>query len=340
MYDLVILSAENLTPMQTCKLLKGFSPWTKRPCVYPYLLFSNVSGKRISEAVPVLENNSIYYEIKRFKGYDFQVPIRESNVGIFEMIILSVFIIFSFLLYRYHRETMIYLHSKVGHPISDELSEASSDYGIKGAISSTFRIYAYYEDGTAGIGTGFFICHDGIALTSSHVIEHAKSLKIKSYHYETDRISVLKKCKYFDIAVLKTDVNVSVPVRFASLKDISQNDMVFSIGYSYGISLMVSRGIVSSAGNVIDGILYIQTDARIRPGSSGGPLLLSDGRCIGINTFIVHEGRDIGLGFCTPLGYLGFLSTDFLCDDMTMEDFVFLEQLFDKFIKGYPSLQI
>ncbi len=329
-YNLVIVSSEGMTAVQSYRMLKEYFPFAPNPKEYPYLMYVNVSQEKISRIIPLLEENLIYYRIEEFDFRKFTELPKPSTIGLFEIFIIIFLIMAAFMLYKYHSSTAAgYENIKSINTVEEEQVKAGPE--LKELFRSAFSLFSYNMDGSVTSGTGFFISEDGLALTACHVIENSASLEIQSEYYNTKRIEILHRDRYFDIAVLKTDQKVVRPIELASIKNASQKDTVYSFGNPYGISLMVSRGIISNLRNVFGGILYIQTDARIKQGSSGGPLLLPDGRCIGINTFLIYKDADLGLGFCIPVGYLGFISEDLLPDDLK-GDYYSYKEILERFV--------
>lgn len=160
------------------------------------------------------------------------------------------------------------------------------------------------------LGSGVIIDADGRILTNNHVVENAVSIKVelagekgKSYKAEvvgTDRNS--------DIAVIRLiDPPANLPVAKLGDSDLMKpGNLVMAIGSPMGFKQSVSMGVVSAVGRTLGEFAYerfIQTDAAINQGNSGGPLLNLDGEVIGINTIISTDGRgsgSIGIGFAIP----------------------------------------
>ncbi|MBL8176257.1 MAG: trypsin-like peptidase domain-containing protein [Bryobacterales bacterium] len=168
-------------------------------------------------------------------------------------------------------------------------------------------------------GSGVIVDKDGFLITNAHVVGTARSVEVTlpQRAAERDRFqSVLKPSgkpiaaevigidRETDIAVLKiTERNLPF-VEFADSEQVRQGDFVFAAGSPLGLDSSLSMGIVSSVARQIrpdDPMIYIQTDAPVNPGNSGGPLLDAEGRIVGINTFILTQsGGSEGLGFAVP----------------------------------------
>ncbi len=155
-------------------------------------------------------------------------------------------------------------------------------------------------------GSGFVIDTDGIIVTNNHVIEDADEVYV-IFNGETEefKATVLGRDKGADLAVLKIEADrelVAVPFGDSDVARIG--DWVVAIGNPWGLGGTVTAGIISARGRDIDRasfVDYIQTDAPINQGNSGGPLFNMDGEVVGINTAIYSRtGGSIGLGFSIP----------------------------------------
>ena len=155
------------------------------------------------------------------------------------------------------------------------------------------------------LGSGFVISADGLVVTNNHVIEDADEIKVNF----PDGLSLIAKVigtdPQTDIAVLK--IEHSAPLPFVSFGDSDAarvGDWVIAIGNPLGFAGSVSAGIISARNRDINAGRYddfIQTDAAINRGNSGGPLFNMDGEVIGVNTAIVSPtGGSIGIGFSVP----------------------------------------
>lgn len=171
------------------------------------------------------------------------------------------------------------------------------------------------EPEPSGLGSGFIISENGYILTNNHVVkgprDEAPSMIIVKLNdgRELDAELVGADAET-DVAVLKIDAN---ELPFATLGDSSQlriGDIVFAMGSPLGIGLTVTQGIVSAKNRTDLGILpggyesFIQTDAAINRGNSGGPLVDGLGRVVGINSAIISDsyfGGSIGIGFAIPI---------------------------------------
>jgi serine protease Do len=157
-----------------------------------------------------------------------------------------------------------------------------------------------------GLGSGVIVSRDGYILTNNHVIEGADEVKVSIgealRRYDA---TVVGTDALADLAVLKIDADDLTPAVFGDSEQLMVGDVVLAMGNPFGVGLSVSRGIVSgvSRGMGMEQIEdFIQTDASINMGNSGGPLLDSEGRVIGINTAILsRSGGFAGVGFAIPI---------------------------------------
>jgi serine protease Do len=151
------------------------------------------------------------------------------------------------------------------------------------------------------LGSGFVISEDGFIVTNNHVIEGADEIIIEFYEGFELEAKIIGTDPKVDIALLK--VETDTPLTFVSFGDSDHarvGDWVIAMGNPLGQGFSVSAGIVSARNRALSGTYddYIQTDAAINRGNSGGPLFNLDGEVIGVNTAILSPtGGSIGIGF-------------------------------------------
>jgi serine protease Do len=155
-----------------------------------------------------------------------------------------------------------------------------------------------------GEGSGFFISADGYAVTNNHVVDHAKTVQITMDDGSVYDAKVVGSDSKTDLALIKVDANKSFPfVKFAD-RDPRVGDWVVAVGNPFGLGGTVTAGIVSARGRDIGSGPYddyIQIDAPINKGNSGGPAFNMDGEVIGVNTAIFSPtGGSVGIGFDIP----------------------------------------
>ena len=154
---------------------------------------------------------------------------------------------------------------------------------------------------SSALGSGFVISADGLIVTNNHVIDGADEIEIEFFSGETLAAKVIGTDKNTDIAVLKVEPDTPLPfVNFGDSDTARVGDWVVAMGNPLGQGFSVSAGIVSARNRALAGIYddYIQTDAAINRGNSGGPLFNLDGKVVGVNTAILSpNGGSIGIGF-------------------------------------------
>lgn len=167
---------------------------------------------------------------------------------------------------------------------------------------SIVSIDADIVDGVSS-GTGCIVDPRGIILTSSHVIEDAKTIEIVLYNgkkYKAKLVAIMGENN--DLAILKIDSDKPLPaIKFGDSTKIKVGQKVLAIGNPFGFSKTLTTGIVSRIDYKKN---KIQTDAAINPGCSGGPLLNSSGEVIGISQSIYNPDNNrsnIGIGFAVPI---------------------------------------
>jgi serine protease Do len=159
------------------------------------------------------------------------------------------------------------------------------------------------ERKASSLGSGFIIDKNGTVITNNHVIQDAEDILVKVGTKEY-KAEVVGSDPYADIAVLKMKTkDIFVPVSFGDSDKARVGDWVIAIGNPFGFSGTVTSGIISARNRDINLTRYddfIQTDASINQGNSGGPLFNMDGEVVGINTAIIGQQGSIGIGFAIP----------------------------------------
>lgn len=152
----------------------------------------------------------------------------------------------------------------------------------------------------AGVGSGLVVASDGLILTNSHVVSGAGAIRVSMADGQKSDARVIGEDPHSDIAVLRTDVHLAAPaLSFFDSKAIHKGQIAIAIGNPLGFEQTVTAGVVSAigrsmrsqTGRLIDDV--IQTDAALNPGNSGGPLVDSRGRVIGINTAVIRGAQGI-----------------------------------------------
>ena len=157
---------------------------------------------------------------------------------------------------------------------------------------------------SAALGSGFIIDKKGIVITNNHVIQNAEDIVVKVDGDKEFKAKIIGADPLSDIAVLQIiSKETFKPVKFGDSDKARIGDWVIAIGNPLGLGGTVTSGIISARNRSI-GLSryedYIQTDASINSGNSGGPLFDMNGNVIGINTAILGKGGSIGIGFSIP----------------------------------------
>ena len=160
------------------------------------------------------------------------------------------------------------------------------------------------ERKSAALGSGFIIDEKGIVVTNNHVIQDAEDIIIRINDDREFKAKVIGADPLSDIAVLQLETNEKfLPVKFGNSDKARIGDWVIAIGNPFGLDGTVTSGIISARNRAL-GLSryedYIQTDASINSGNSGGPLFDMNGDVIGINTAILGRSGSIGIGFAIP----------------------------------------
>lgn len=158
----------------------------------------------------------------------------------------------------------------------------------------------------SGSGSGFFISKDGYIITNNHVVKDAIKITIidiNNKEYSAKKIGTDPKS---DLALLKVKGNNHPFIELGDSNKLEVGEWVLAIGNPFGQNLTVTSGIVSAKGRELEGLEveyqnFIQTDAAINRGNSGGPLINMEGKAVGINSVILSStGGNIGIGFAIP----------------------------------------
>ncbi len=157
-----------------------------------------------------------------------------------------------------------------------------------------------------GLGSGFIISSDGLILTNAHVVREAKDVTVKLSDRREFTAKVLGIDPTTDIAVLRINATGLPTVRIGDARSLEVGDPVLAIGAPYGLEQTATQGIVSAKGRSLPGdstvVPFIQTDAAVNPGNSGGPLFDGTGTVVGINAQIYSQsGGFQGLSFSIPI---------------------------------------
>ncbi|MCL4179188.1 MAG: DegQ family serine endoprotease [Verrucomicrobia bacterium] len=157
------------------------------------------------------------------------------------------------------------------------------------------------------LGSGVIVSKDGYILTNNHVVDQADEIKVVLANGDKEyEAKLIGKDPQTDVAVLKVEATDLPAITIADSDLLKVGDVVLAIGNPFGVGQTVTMGIVGATGRGGFGVVqyedFIQTDASINQGNSGGALIDADGRLVGINTFILSPtGGNLGLGFAIPI---------------------------------------
>jgi len=167
-----------------------------------------------------------------------------------------------------------------------------------------------------GLGSGVIISDDGYILTNNHVIEGADELKVSLSDEREFTAKVIGADPKTDVAVIKIEAENLPAITLADSDKLRVGDVVFAVGNPLGVGQTVTMGIVSAKGrnqlrlleNVAGYENFIQTDAAINMGNSGGALVDAKGRLVGVNSAIISPSRgNIGIGFAIPVNFAAYV---------------------------------
>ncbi len=194
-------------------------------------------------------------------------------------------------------------HKVLGQDESDNMPDMQ---GLPPEFRQFFHNFQMPRRGpTRGVGSGFIIDPNGIVLTNAHVVDGASNVNVKLTDKREFTAKVLGVDKTTDIAVLKIDAKNLPAVKTGDPAQTKVGSWVVAIGQPFGFENTVTSGIVSAKSRALPEdsyVRFIQTDAAVNPGNSGGPLFNLKGEVIGINSQIFsRSGGSQGLAFAIPI---------------------------------------
>jgi serine protease Do len=156
---------------------------------------------------------------------------------------------------------------------------------------------------SGGTGTGFYLKEFDLIVTNNHVVSESAEVTIAGKSFDKKLSRVWYTDRKHDLAFLESPEKTDMPdVKLGRYEDMHDGDAVLAIGHPYGLNYTATQGVISKVDRIRDGLKYIQIDAAINPGNSGGPLVNMLGEIIGVNSFIIRGGDN--LGFALPVLYL------------------------------------
>lgn len=188
------------------------------------------------------------------------------------------------------------LGSQIGS-IDQEINslKASTSSDFSGIIGNVIKSVVTVRTDVAQ-GSGFVIANGGYIVTNEHVMEGAQAASIITYDGQVHKVTLIGQDANMDIALLRISETGYSPLILENSNNVQIGDKVIAIGNPLGLQFSVSEGIVSAVNRQGTNGLndYIQTDASLNPGNSGGPLINVNGKVVGINNFKISGSENIG----------------------------------------------
>ena len=182
------------------------------------------------------------------------------------------------------------------------------------------------RDINLGLGSGLIISDNGYIVTNAHVIEQADEIAVSLSNGETINAEIIGTDPKTDIALIKIEQKDLVAANLGDSDQVRVGQFVIAAGNPFGLSASITSGIVSAKGRSNVGIAdyedFIQTDASINQGNSGGPLVNLDAEVIGINTAMLGRNGNIGIGFAIPINLVKDIVNDLIDDGEVTRGFL------------------
>lgn len=179
--------------------------------------------------------------------------------------------------------------------LASPLSAAAIGFDAEKTYESIFVI----TSGNA-LGSGFAI-GENCVVTNAHVIDDRENIRVTTYSGENHRAYLVGYDEDKDIAVLGIDGVKFTPIAVADFQALKVGEEVYAIGAPKSMAYTLTKGVVSAKDRKVGNYTYIQTDAAINEGNSGGPLLNDEGHVIGVNTLKMLDSEGIGLAIPAPV---------------------------------------
>jgi S1-C subfamily serine protease len=212
-------------------------------------------------------------------------------------------------------------YSRIVTRVAEKVGPATAKVELKKKVSESPRGRRGQHprpDGNDGAGSGFVFTPDGFIVTNSHVVAGADKILVTLPGGEPTVARVVGEDPHTDLAVVSVYGNDLPYVEFGESKKLKVGSLAIAIGNPFGFSWTVTAGVVSAlgrslrtpSGHLVDDV--IQTDAALNPGNSGGPLVGSDGRVIGVNTAMFLPAQ--GICFAIAVDTAKFIATKLLSE--------------------------
>jgi serine protease Do len=152
-------------------------------------------------------------------------------------------------------------------------------------------------------GTGFYLKEQGVVVTNEHVVRGNREVVVEGALIQRQMAKVVFTDPKYDLAFLKCGADALIPnILLTDAQKLEVGEIVSAIGHPFGLKFTATQGIVSNVDHKENDIQYYQHDAALNPGNSGGPLINASGHVVGVNTFIINNGEN--MGFSLPVEYL------------------------------------
>jgi len=153
------------------------------------------------------------------------------------------------------------------------------------------------------VGTGFYLTEYDIIVTNEHVVRDNRKVVIDGESFERQMVEVLYLDEVFDLAFLRAPLNHQLPtINIREKSDLEVGEIVMSLGHPFGQSYQFKEGRVDAIEFEEEEVAYYEHSALLSPGNSGGPLFDEEGYLLGVNTFLINQGKEIG--YSLPLDRL------------------------------------
>ena len=253
--------------------------------------------------------------LKNYLAFAFQPAL----IGI--IVAILIILIIPEISMNNRKVSVVEIEKLVNDKVQEKLSGHMSYSGaVATAAPSVVNIYSLSDSNNStlktSLGSGVIMQANGIIVTNFHVIKNALKIKVLLHDGRESSADVIGWDEEIDLAILQIDLNSLTPISSGDPSKASVGDIVLAIGNPRGIGQAVTQGIISAIGinglrlNVLEN--FIQTDAAINEGSSGGALVDITGKLIGINTASLNGNGASGIGFAIPVDEVVKVTSDII----------------------------